>query len=416
MSNNSADDVSAKGECYQIQINEVDINNDNVNNNSILVGYVLSNDVKRNTKNKPEQRQRVIIDALSTNNSFDIDQQNLNLDDSNLSKFIQFLASIHDAEFIHFLLNAYTEFKKDTAFNSDFYYVDNNVNADAKVDDNIDAHLTNGLVPNVFLNQNKQNLHLLKKSLPLWKHCAFYCTDAICPLFEHTSHDILMSAYNTKLLAQKLMNIDNKKDYKCIYSVTTNPGHHAGYDFYGGYCFINNAMVAARTFLDADQHNKVCVLDLDYHASDGTNSIVNKFVSDGMDNILAISLHMNPAYDYPHYRGFDFENNKHVTNILLPPKCNFTVYKEKLHLALNIMHVFKPNYLIIAFGADTYAKDPEVVAKCLLSLEHYEEIGNLISQCCNELKCKILITQEGGYHLDDIGLIVNNFLSGINNK
>jgi acetoin utilization deacetylase AcuC-like enzyme len=75
------------------------------------------------------------------------------------------------------------------------------------------------------------------------------------------------------------------------------PGHHAGRDYCGGYCYINNAAVAARAAADAG-HASVAILDIDYHHGNGTQDI---FLEDG--GVFFASIHADPATDYPFYWG-----------------------------------------------------------------------------------------------------------------
>ena len=59
---------------------------------------------------------------------------------------------------------------------------------------------------------------------------------------------------------------------RAVFALSRPPGHHAGPDFLGGYCFINNAAVAAQAFVD-DGAQRVAILDVDYHHGNGTQAI-----------------------------------------------------------------------------------------------------------------------------------------------
>ncbi len=56
-----------------------------------------------------------------------------------------------------------------------------------------------------------------------------------------------------------------------LYAQVTHPGHHSGADFYGGFCFLNNVAIAARQ-IHRRVGQRVAVLDVDYHAANGTMS------------------------------------------------------------------------------------------------------------------------------------------------
>ena len=75
------------------------------------------------------------------------------------------------------------------------------------------------------------------------------------------------------------------------------PGHHAHADLYGGYCYLNNAAVAAET-LRAAGAARVAVLDIDYHHGNGTQAI---FYERG--DVLTVSIHADPAAEFPYFLG-----------------------------------------------------------------------------------------------------------------
>jgi len=71
------------------------------------------------------------------------------------------------------------------------------------------------------------------------------------------------------------------------------PGHHAAIDLYGGYCFLNNAAIAAQGFLD-DGAQRVALLDVDFHHGNGTQDIFYE-----RDDVLFLSLHGDPVHAFP---------------------------------------------------------------------------------------------------------------------
>src|SRR5690606_27285939 len=75
------------------------------------------------------------------------------------------------------------------------------------------------------------------------------------------------------------------------------PGHHAARAYYGGYCFLNNAAIAAQRLIDRGM-KRVAVLDVDYHHGNGTQSIFYD-----RDDVLFVSLHGDPDEDYPFFLG-----------------------------------------------------------------------------------------------------------------
>lgn len=366
---------------------------------NFIFGYIPSKNIERSTKNKPEERQNRIIKKLKE--KFDINscmELTYDYNPDHEEKFIQLLSIIHDPDYIIYLIKAYEEYVK-SRYDKGFTLEQNN---------------DKGLIPECFI---KTQIEEFKKKIPIWKQGCLFATDAFTPIFDHTLQTVLDSAYCAHYLAKYI--ITNNKSIG--YAITTNPGHHAGRDFYGGFCFVNNAVVAAYTFLE--KYDTVCILDLDVHAGDGTNDCVRYFNRNIFkpDNkkLVSISIHMNPVYEYPHCRGFpqqDDETNG-VHNLLIEPDCNIMQYNKALDEAIYFMNSFdndKPiDALIIAFGGDTYYEDPEVVGKCGLHLEDYLAVGKKISSFLKSKNMKILITQEGGYAIDQIANIVDNFITGL---
>ena len=75
------------------------------------------------------------------------------------------------------------------------------------------------------------------------------------------------------------------------------PGHHSGRDYFGGYCYLNNAAIAARA-AEAAGVGPVAILDVDYHHGNGTQDI---FYTDG--GVFFASIHADPKSDYPYFWG-----------------------------------------------------------------------------------------------------------------
>ena len=60
--------------------------------------------------------------------------------------------------------------------------------------------------------------------------------------------------------------------HPAIFALCRPPGHHAATDLYGGYCFLNNAAIAAQYLIDGGAE-RVAILDADYHHGNGTQAI-----------------------------------------------------------------------------------------------------------------------------------------------
>ncbi len=91
---------------------------------------------------------------------------------------------------------------------------------------------------------------------------------------------------------------------RSAFALCRPPGHHAGGDFMGGYCFLNNAAIATQAFLDQGAR-RVAILDVDYHHGNGTQDIFYR-----RDDVLFASIHGDPRVEYPYFLGYADERGE----------------------------------------------------------------------------------------------------------
>ena len=135
------------------------------------------------------------------------------------------------------------------------------------------------------------------------------------------------------------------------------PGHHAATDQYGGYCFFNNAAIAAQHARDKGIE-RVAILDVDFHHGNGTQEIFYD-----RDDVLFISLHGDPDQAFPHFLGFADETGSGAgegfnLNLPMPPGTGFDVWRAALGKAMERIARFDPGLVIVSLGVDTFEKDP----------------------------------------------------------
>jgi acetoin utilization deacetylase AcuC-like enzyme len=179
------------------------------------------------------------------------------------------------------------------------------------------------------------------------------------------------------------------------YALCRPPGHHASADLYGGYCYLNNAGIAARYLQLAGE--RVAVLDVDYHHGNGTQAI---FYSD--PGVLYASLHADPDEEYPFYWGARDERGEGPGlgsnwNWPLPQGVDDSTYLESLERAVAEVTRFAPRWLVVSAGLDTVAGDPEGGFR--VTREGLAAIGQRIAG----LHLPTVIVQEGGYQLERLG-------------
>ena len=192
---------------------------------------------------------------------------------------------------------------------------------------------------------------------------------------------------------------------RSTFALTRPPGHHAGADFFGGYCFLNNAALAAQHLLD-DGAKKVAILDIDYHHGNGTQSIFYK-----RDDVLFISIHADPRSEYPFYLGHADETGEgagagYNMNLPLAHGASSAQWFAALETACLRLGSFAPDALVVSLGVDTFAGDP--LSKFALQSADFLRIGERISY----LGLPTAFVFEGGYAVAEIGINVVNVLEG----
>ncbi|MGQ0659458.1 histone deacetylase family protein [Sphingosinicella sp.] len=193
---------------------------------------------------------------------------------------------------------------------------------------------------------------------------------------------------------------------KSAFAACRPPGHHAGADYLGGYCYLNNAAIAAQAAIDAGRR-KVAILDVDYHHGNGTQDI---FYARG--DVLFVSIHADPVMDYPYFWGHADETGEGdgegaTLNLPLPRGTDLAAYLPALETALDRVAAFAPELLIVSYGADTFAGDP--ISHFRLDTTDYAVLAQQIAG----LGLPTLVVMEGGYAVPALGANVASFLSGI---
>jgi acetoin utilization deacetylase AcuC-like enzyme len=182
---------------------------------------------------------------------------------------------------------------------------------------------------------------------------------------------------------------------RVTYALCRPPGHHAAADLYGGFCYLNNAAIAAR-YLQGEGA-RIAVLDVDYHHGNGTQAI---FYAD--PSVLYCSLHAHPDEDFPYYWGEADERGEgpgegYNRNWPLPQGTDDAGYLVALDAALATICEFAPRYLVVSAGFDVVLGDP--VGGFNVTTGGLREIGKRIAG----LNRPTVIVQEGGYLLDRLG-------------
>jgi acetoin utilization deacetylase AcuC-like enzyme len=226
-----------------------------------------------------------------------------------------------------------------------------------------------------------------------------YCFDTYTPILPGTFAAALGGAAAAARAADLVA-----AGERAAYVLTRPPGHHAEPDRCGGYCYFNNAAVAADRLA---RHGPVAVLDLDVHHGNGTQHIFY-----ARADVLTVSVHGDPAALYPFFSGYADETGTGPglgtnVNLPLPPGTGAKEYRAALAAALDAVRRFTPAFLVLAFGADAHETDP--IGGFKLPTRFYAEMGAAV----RGLGLPAVVVQEGGYNLTALGPCVVELLRGL---
>jgi acetoin utilization deacetylase AcuC-like enzyme len=232
----------------------------------------------------------------------------------------------------------------------------------------------------------------------------YWCFETMTPIVPGTyaaaraAVDVALTAADCVLAGER-----------SAYALCRPPGHHSPRGAFGGYCFFNNAAIAA-AYLGRLSGDRVAILDIDYHAGNGTQQI---FYS--REDVLYVSIHGHPDRAYPYFVGYPDETGVGAgegttLNVCLPSGTSDAEYLEALDRALTRVANFGGSHVVVSFGSDTFGQDP--ICDFALTTPVYHAIGARIAA----LNRPMVILQEGGYYLPALGENARQFLRGVEGR
>jgi acetoin utilization deacetylase AcuC-like enzyme len=219
----------------------------------------------------------------------------------------------------------------------------------------------------------------------------YYAFDAGSPIVSGT-WQAARAAAHCALTAADLV----ASGERSAYALCRPPGHHAGRGMFGGYCFLNNAALAAQRLRDAGMP-RVAVLDVDYHHGNGTQDIFWE-----RDDVPFVSIHGDPETEYPFFLGHADERGAGPGegcnhNFPLPRGTDWTRYSATLDEALRRIDAHAPQALVVSLGVDIFEGDP--ISSFRLGAGDFPKLGTRIAA----LGLPTVLVQEGGYAVAEIG-------------
>jgi acetoin utilization deacetylase AcuC-like enzyme len=227
----------------------------------------------------------------------------------------------------------------------------------------------------------------------------YYCIDTFTPL-DGNAYRAARRAVDCSLTAAAAV----LEGRRLAYALVRPPGHHAERRAFGGFCYFNNAAVAAD---ELAHHGRVAILDLDYHHGNGQQDI---FWERG--DVLTISIHGHPNFAYPYFSGFADETGSGRgrganRNYPLDEHVDGRRYREVLERALRRVEKHRTEILVVALGLDTSRKDP--TGSWDLGTTDFAANGRLVGA----LRLPTLVVQEGGYRIRNLGVNARSFFTGL---
>jgi acetoin utilization deacetylase AcuC-like enzyme len=230
--------------------------------------------------------------------------------------------------------------------------------------------------------------------------CGYHLGDGSCPVTPETFTAAKASAATAAHAASLILGGE-----RIVYALCRPPGHHAAADMAAGFCYFNNAALAAQTLVRAGR--RVAILDIDVHHGNGTEAIFY----DRAD-VLTISIHAHPRRFYPFFWGYEEERGRGEgegfnLNLPLERGTEIKAYRAALSTALERIAGFKADTLVLAAGLDIAVDDP--FKGFAIATPEFEIIGRDIAS----LGLPMLVVQEGGYPSPSLGANLASLLSGL---
>lgn len=233
------------------------------------------------------------------------------------------------------------------------------------------------LMPDQSLEENV--LRLVHKQELIERVKAKQFQDPDTPRYENI-FDFALLAVQAAITAQK----------NNALSLLRPPGHHAGRNFLGGFCYFNNLALAVKR-----SEKKILIVDIDGHHGNGTQDV---FFND--KQVTYLSLHCSPLFPQT---GFSSKANCH--NYPLSADCGEEKYLKILKTALDGIERESYEQLAISAGFDTYQGD---LASLGLENQSFRRIGHMLAK----LELPTFAVLEGGY-TEQLGEQIDQLLAGL---
>lgn len=384
-------------------------------------------------ENRPTQRKQLVYVKLQEHNK-QITNHLINLshkqeaneheiDQSNNTSFkcdLSYARIAHDEDYLKFLETAFNEWKK-LILNkhADMYMSEQcsrgSDDEQSVIIESINQAVNPSAVPLFMPGQtanrvdrdiNGQSHSLARPGSSVHSKICYYGLDRFTPIREGLAEDLTADLHVIKQAVDIICrSVHQNESSTVVYALTSHPGHHASRSSFGGFCYVNNACVSALS-LHRSLNQRIALLDVDYHAGNGSQSILYS-----SNSVSFVSLHIHPDLDYPFNEGWSEDEGAgagtgYNLNVALPAGTDWTTYRTHVERALERFKEQECGVLVVSLGVDTLKDDPECAPLGGFSLiqENYIELGHLLRGA----GLPLLFISEGGYKLDEVPSCIRN--------
>jgi acetoin utilization deacetylase AcuC-like enzyme len=243
--------------------------------------------------------------------------------------------------------------------------------------------------------------HKARRPDAVMGQAGWYLSSVSAPIVAATWSVALNSAHAAIDAADNVLSGE-----RYAYALCRPPGHHAHTDMAGGFCYLNNAAIAAQRMLDRGT-GQVAILDFDVHHGNGTQQIFYQ-----RDDVHYVSVHGDPAGLYPWFAGYADETGEGRglgwnLNLPLPPGAQDDAFAAAVGRGLDAIAGKRPSALIVSVGFDAQQGDP--AANLAVGAAGFEAVGRKVAA----LSLPTVLIQEGGYLVDRLASNLTAFLTGL---
>lgn len=200
------------------------------------------------------------------------------------------------------------------------------------------------------------------------------------------------------------------------YALVRPSGHHAQPAQADGFCFFNNAAVAAEAALEVDTVDRVAILDWDVHHGNGTQEAFYD-----RDDVLFVSLHNDHGPWDPEYHPQTGRRDEHGVgagegynvNVPLPPGTGNEGYERAITEVVEpVLSAYDANILLVSAGQDPGIVDP--LGRNLVTKTGFEALGRHARRLAAEhAESRLALIQEGGYQPSHLAYATLGVLEGV---